>query len=240
MTANLSVRHRRAFTAFLLVLVLFLITVDVLIVRNQRRMLINEEMKHLNINVNLTGLLLREPLLRHDYDHVEQFILQWGEENDEILEIKAVMPNSFLLAHYRSAHPQINIHTVKKQIDYFDRNLITLEVVMDHTDSEKILKRLQLQLIASSLVLTSLFAIVLWTVMKKFAIGPLEKEIDRRRLAEDKLYEARDGLEDEVAKRTEELSTKYNEIEKLNRSFVGRELRMVELKKEIAELKKNK
>ena len=238
MTVYSSAKHIKAVTAFLLVLVLFLVITDMLIINNQRRIILKEITDHLNNNIIQTGLLLREPLLRHDYDYVEQSIINWGEENDDILEIKAVMPNGFLLAHYMSANSKINVHTITKQINFFNRNLITLEVILDHASADKILNRLKIQLIIASLLLSSLFAVVLWTVMLKIAIGPLEKEIDRRRLAEENLLEVKDGLQDEVAKRTEELSAKYNELQKINKAFVGRELKMAELKKEIEELKK--
>jgi len=45
------------------------------------------------------------------------------------------------------------------------------------------------------------------------------------------------GLEAKVAKRTEELETRVEELELLNKTMIGRELRMVELKKELETLK---
>ncbi len=45
------------------------------------------------------------------------------------------------------------------------------------------------------------------------------------------------GLEDKVAERTQELAEQVAELERMNRMMVGRELKMVELKKEIAALK---
>lgn len=47
-------------------------------------------------------------------------------------------------------------------------------------------------------------------------------------------------LEHKVAERTKELEAKYAELEKMNKVFVGRELKMVELKKNIADLKRIK
>lgn len=52
------------------------------------------------------------------------------------------------------------------------------------------------------------------------------------------LQQANSGLEEEVLRRTEELQTKLVELERFNKVAVGRELRMVELKEEIALLKK--
>ena len=55
---------------------------------------------------------------------------------------------------------------------------------------------------------------------------------------EKKLAEHTRDLEIKVAKRTEELADRVKELEAFNKTMVGRELKMVELKNEIEDLKK--
>jgi len=55
--------------------------------------------------------------------------------------------------------------------------------------------------------------------------------------AEEGIRELNEELEQHVAERTAELEQKNAELERLNKLFVGRELRMVELKEEIKRLK---
>ncbi len=62
--------------------------------------------------------------------------------------------------------------------------------------------------------------------------------ITERKLAEEELKKHREHLEEMVKERTAELEKKTTELERMNRLFVGRELRMVELKQKIAELEK--
>lgn len=57
-----------------------------------------------------------------------------------------------------------------------------------------------------------------------------------RKLAEEELRRLKDELEQRVQDRTTELKEKNAELEKMNKLFVGRELRMVELKARIREL----
>lgn len=64
------------------------------------------------------------------------------------------------------------------------------------------------------------------------------EDITVRNDLEHKLADYTKGLEVKVDKRTEELSARVKELETLNKTMVGRELRMVELKKEIESLKK--
>lgn len=65
----------------------------------------------------------------------------------------------------------------------------------------------------------------------------LEDITDKKEL-EKKLAEYARGLEVKVAERTGELANRIRELEVLNKTMVGRELKMVELKKEIEDLKK--
>lgn len=65
------------------------------------------------------------------------------------------------------------------------------------------------------------------------------EDVTTRQELEGQVAEYTKGLEAQVAKRTEELAARVKDLETLNKSMVGRELKMVELKKEIDTLKKS-
>ncbi len=64
------------------------------------------------------------------------------------------------------------------------------------------------------------------------------EDITPRKQLEEKLAKYTRGLEGKVAVRTIELAERIKELESLNKTMVGRELKMIELKKEIEDLKK--
>jgi len=70
------------------------------------------------------------------------------------------------------------------------------------------------------------------------ANSELVQDIALRKVAEENVRHLNEQLEKKVAERTAELKQTIARLEELNRVFVGRELRMAELKARIAELEK--
>ena len=64
------------------------------------------------------------------------------------------------------------------------------------------------------------------------------EDITPRKEIEKRLAEYTKGLEEKVRQRTTELVDRVAELESLNKTMIGRELKMVELKREIEALKK--
>jgi CheY-like chemotaxis protein len=70
------------------------------------------------------------------------------------------------------------------------------------------------------------------------ANAKLEEDLATRKKAEGEILRFNEELEKKVAERTAELKDAVSRLEELNRVFVGRELKMAELKERIAELEK--
>lgn len=64
------------------------------------------------------------------------------------------------------------------------------------------------------------------------------EDVTKQKLLEDQLRAYTKKLTVEVAKRTAELEGRVKELERMNKIMVGREIKMLELKKEIEKLKK--
>jgi signal transduction histidine kinase len=156
------------------------VVVNVFLVISQRSRLYDSAKKELYNEIQLMGTFVREPLLRNDYDEVEQFLLQWGEEHKEILIINAVMPNKFVLVQYNSLKDSPHSYKLENRVQYLKKDLMTIEVVKDFKHVDSILNILQWQLIIGSIVLSIFFGASLWFTIKKLAIKPLESIVNER------------------------------------------------------------
>lgn len=86
---------------------------------------------------------------------------------------------------------------------------------------------------------TTFIADVQVTQMPDGNLLAIVRDITESKKAEEKIKKLNEELEQKVKERTKELEEKYSELERMNKLFVGRELRMVELKKTIEQLKKD-
>jgi len=66
------------------------------------------------------------------------------------------------------------------------------------------------------------------------------EDITDRRSLEEKLAGYTKGLEEKVEQRTKELVNQIKELQRINKIMVGREMKMIELKNELAKMKKSR
>ncbi|UCH81137.1 MAG: PAS domain S-box protein [Nitrospiraceae bacterium] len=136
--------------------------------------------------LELIGTFSREALLSKDYASIEQFLNQWAREHEEILEMKAVAPNGFVLVHYKSYSESSSSLHLKQLVTFENRKLLDLEMTKDMSPAQSSMVRFSLPLIIGSIILTIVIGIVLWYAMKRLALLPMERELSIREQAERK------------------------------------------------------
>lgn len=93
-------RYQGATLFFMGVLLVFLGLVDFIILSYQHNVSLDAARTLAQRESSLMGTFTRESLLRNDFITVRQFLTQWGEEHEDVIEIEAMAPNNFVLAHY--------------------------------------------------------------------------------------------------------------------------------------------
>lgn len=213
MIMSSSLKYRHTVLPFIAILLVFLIVAVYVIVSTNKNLLLKQAEEHAKDELDLMGTSVREALIKHDYATVEQFMSQWAKEHEAVVEIKALAPNNFVLASYNREAQTIHPFHIQQDIKYKGRYLITLKMVKDLTPVYKSMRRLNQNLLLGSVFFTFFMGLAVWYTQRKTVFIPLEKEIVRRRLAEESLQKAHDELERRINERTAELS---KTVDKLN------------------------
>ena len=181
-------KYKRFLLVFIVILLIFLFSVITAIL-TQRHEMMEEVQDDAQRELELIGSFTREALLKMDYASVEQFLNQWAEEHTEIIELKAVAPNDFVLIHFSRRVSSISDTTfinLTFQVEYDGNDLAFLEMTKDLSDAQKLMLRLSIPLILGSIFLTIVIGLLLWYAMRNLALIPMEREISIREHAERK------------------------------------------------------
>jgi C4-dicarboxylate-specific signal transduction histidine kinase len=222
-------------------LLFFLIISDIFVVYNQRKEMSKHAEGHFWNEIEVVDTAIREPLLRRQYDELEQFLYRWGQENDEILEITAVMPDGSPLVKYQFPRQSTHPVSYEKQVEFAGKVLMKLIIVRDSSAEETIIESLQAQLVSGSVFMTILLGLILWLSMQRIAVKPLEREIATRKQAEEGLRNIMDQLEVMVRERTSELSDSNKnlllEIDERKKAESEREKLIADLRDAISKIR---
>ena len=180
---------RRFLLAYALLLTLFLAIADLLIYQQQQNSLYTEFKDTQKTELHLMGLLTQEAMLQEDYALIEWFVRQWGKKREEVVTLRAVAPNGFVIVDYQRMDPATETITFTHKVDHSGDLVMKLELVSDTRGMNRLLNTLLLKLLGGSVVLMLLMAIAVWFVLQRLAIRPLEVEIGRRHQVEAKLRE---------------------------------------------------
>lgn len=181
-------KYKRFSLVFIVILLIFLFSVVSAILSQQHEMM-EEVQDDAQRELELIGSFTREALVKMDYASVEQFLNQWAEEHNEIIDLKAVASNNFVLMHFNRVVSDISdptFITLTYQVQYNGNDLAFLEMTKDLSHAQKSMLRLGIPLILGSIVLTIIIGLLLWYAMKNLALIPMEREISIREHAERK------------------------------------------------------
>ena len=199
------VGYKRAALAFLAVLLILLVILDSVIYFWEQEVLIENSYNETQNELELIGTFVTEPLLRHEFTMVEQFMFQWGELKKDVISLKAITPSGLLLAEFNRPNKSSKTFTKSLSVKFSGQHLLDVEIIKDLEPAMLHLQNFKQRLILHSLLITIFFGILLWYTLKLLAIKPLEAEIKKRKQAEGNIQKAHNRLEELVEERTKQL-----------------------------------
>ncbi len=206
--ASTRVINRRALLAFISILVAVVSAAVFTMLVLQRQYLQSEAREELKTEMGLLGDLTTDALIRSDYEAAEALIVQWVHRHDYILHITATMPNGFVLAdEKKDIAPQMPLE-VTRPVVFNGKPLMTIHVVGDYSFAESGYSSIIVHVSIVLFVAIFILGLMLWWVLQRTAIRPLEKQIM-----------AREANEYELMRRTVELEIIVKELDSFSYSI---------------------
>ncbi|MFZ5575393.1 MAG: sensor histidine kinase [Pseudomonadota bacterium] len=205
--------NRRALLVFVFALVLVVTATGAVVGTLQGRFLRDEAQTRFLTELGLLGQLSVEPLLRSDYTTVERLVDAWVQQRPDPLQITAIAPNGFVLASAQNRESVENALSVDLPVEFNGRRLLTLQAVTDVSASEVAVTTIARDVALTAALLVTLLGWMLWGILQRTALRPLENEV-----------RTREQKEQELRQRTAELETALGELETFSYS-VSHDLR---------------
>lgn len=175
--STLQTTNRRALLAFFAVLSAVIIAAAITVLSLQYQQTLSHEKKGFHTEMTLLGELATEALLRSDYATVDSLIQRWVNKHESITEIRAVMPNGFVLAEIHKKRP---VHTpiqINQPVIYNGRTLMTLHATSDFSAMRAGYVSIIINTTLATLLITLVLGWLLWSTIKRTALAPLQAQI---------------------------------------------------------------
>ena len=171
----------------LLIISIFMSVIFYITITQEEKKLLQEEKNKLRLEVDLISGFIHESMLRHDYVEVKNFLEEWSMGKEYIISLQATLKNGFLLVDYKSKDMnQGKILKVQRDIS-FKNNNIQILIVKDISVIKNLVNRLQTNMIYISIFIVIFLGFLLWLILTKIAIKPMNDEIEMQTLELKKL-----------------------------------------------------
>ncbi len=128
----------------------------------------------------LLHTFLHDALQRQDYQHVEVLLQEWGRVRTDIVTLRLVAANGFLLGAYKRDGSADDTLFLSEEITYSYRGAATLELTKDLAEVNRDTRRLELEMavVAGTVLVT--FLLLLWNLARrKHEAASLRRQSER-------------------------------------------------------------
>ena len=215
MITNLHRQNRIVFAAVIGLLSAVVSFASLQIFEQQKDSLLTDLKQTTLTEIELIGGVLTDAMLRNDYSEGRRILAEWPVNHPEVVAMSVVMDNGRTFFKHTSNAANTALFEHEKVFQYGSRGL-TIKMAQNATTLTQTLKQLSRNLLYLTLFVIALLSLVLWFILFRWMIKPMEQEIAHQTNA---IRRARDNLEHQVEERTLSLTTEIETRKKAELSL---------------------
>ena len=194
---NSRYREKKNNLIFFIVTSLFLLiaSLALYVYESEKDHMYNNEKILLETEIELLGEFLSDSMLRRDYSQVKNYLQSWIKQKDNTRHLEVIFENGFKLFSYKKKCK--NEIILKKTFSVANKQYT---IILSHsiTKLKEHIKKIARALTLFVLLFTSIVGFILWFILSRWILKPLQDEIDNK---------------------THNINLKQKQLEKINRSY---------------------
>ncbi len=145
----------------------------------QKKQMLRDLDRRVDIEINLLASYLQDSLQRHDYAEAKGFLKKWQKGLPDIRHLAVSLNDRLFYSFGDDSHTAHDFHTIaKNKIFEVAGTKVALYFVQDIHDIKDYLRQIAIILAIFTVMLTLGFGFILWMILSRWILRPMQKEID--------------------------------------------------------------
>lgn len=196
----------------MLVLFIFLVLINVLVVSKFRTIIVQslaEEEKH---ETELFTNFVTSLVVQRNYSKIDDLVKDWGQARYNVVNIKISAGNKYVISEYKAVYKVVSPSVLRRKINIGQRQKYYLSITYDRVKLNEDLKNITENLIFVSVIIFVFLSVILWKILVRTALRPLQKEILQHKKTSEELLLAKKEADNANRTKSEFLANMSHEI----------------------------
>ena len=162
----------------LIITTFFFVGVGLIVFQHDKNIYIEDYKDHIKHELKVLGSMAQLAMLSNDYSSIEENLLNWTDQDDNLIFTEVIRENGFIIAQYSQKGEHHNYTRIIETVPLLDGGSLIYTVDFSIEFIEEKAQSLLFKILIYGLFFTILLLVSLWLIIYRIAVVPLNKLIE--------------------------------------------------------------